>query len=579
MVARLDRWYTIPRVQTAHPRSGGETGMRRWPAGNRGAANDGTDGYRDLSDSKNMIRTTPLVLRPSAFGRAFAACLLCLWAAAAEKAPFLVPTGQRQLFLDDVGLSATNNLKRTMHRPVKKGAVLRPTPPHEVILQTRSAPAWDEKAGLYKLWLYVSGTAGYSGVGYAESRDGLHWIKPVLEQREVLGSRRNNLLVIPAKAGRPPGELGNVVIDPDEPNPERRFKALSYDSGLRPLVSPDGIHWRALDVPAIPSSDESNLSYDRDARTFIAMVKTGGPFGRAFAVSTSQDFEHWTPPELVFHADELDQTLGRARISNRLADPRFRRPEHNRPDTYNVDIYNMGVFRYEGLYVGLPTLFHRTAQVPRDWPGFDELNLSPANKDAVHRYGDWTGFHIVQMACSRDLKQWTRLGDREPFLDASPVEAGAYDEQVIISPSSPVPQGDELWFYYTGIKRYAFVHSGMERGYEDYYPDAGAICVAALRRDGFVSLDADAQGGMLLTDAFPLPGRTLRVNIDAPKGSLTVEVLGQNEEALAVSGPVSGDLTDGVVKWREGGLDGKGGTRVQLRLRLRDAQVYSYWFE
>ena len=33
-----------------------------------------------------------------------------------------------------------------------------------------------------------------------------------------------------------------------------------------------------------------------------------------------QDFEHWTRPVLIFHADELDQKLGREHIQARQAD-------------------------------------------------------------------------------------------------------------------------------------------------------------------------------------------------------------------------------------------------------------------
>ncbi len=34
---------------------------------------------------------------------------------------FQVPAGQRQLFLDDVGIAKIENLARTMHQPSKKG--------------------------------------------------------------------------------------------------------------------------------------------------------------------------------------------------------------------------------------------------------------------------------------------------------------------------------------------------------------------------------------------------------------------------------------------------------------------------
>ena len=73
----------------------------------------------------------------------------------------------------------------------------------------------------------------------------------------------------------------------------------------------------------------------------------------------------------------------------------------NNPKDYNADIYNLGIFRYEGLYVGLPAVFHATGKLP-----------SGENQD---------GFHLIQLMCSRDLKTWQRLGDRKAFIGPSPV--------------------------------------------------------------------------------------------------------------------------------------------------------------
>ncbi len=39
---------------------------------------------------------------------------------------FRVAAGQRQLFIDDHGISSIENLKRTLHQPSKKGTIIRP---------------------------------------------------------------------------------------------------------------------------------------------------------------------------------------------------------------------------------------------------------------------------------------------------------------------------------------------------------------------------------------------------------------------------------------------------------------------
>ena len=484
-----------------------------------------------------------------------------------EKLRFEVTAGRRQLFLDDEGVDKIENLCRSMHQPAKKGAVVRGDPERgDSTVQTRSAPAWDPDARVFKLCVNVSGPA------YVESADGLHWTKPILRQKEVNGSLENNYITVDPALKWPANAILNVVYDPDDPDPSRRFKGLGHCDGREPLVSPDCIHWRRLDVPKIPSQDNSSLSYDRLAHRFIASVKLSGPHGRAVYVSTSSDFQRWTEPELSFHADDLDQMLARRNIAGRFADPTRKDPEYNLPEHYSVDVYIMGMFRYEGLYVGMPAMFHHTGTVPKDWPGFAKMRLSSEVQALVSQHGDYTGFHHVQLACSRDLKHWERLGDRQPFIDASPMGAGAYDEQHMLSPAAPVARGDELWFYYTGTRGYAFISSDK--------PDMGAVCLAVLRRDGFVSLDAGFEEGSVLTQPFVAPQGDLHLNVDAFKGRAVVQVCDESGEAIPgfeASQGVEGDHLDVTVGWPSGQMAALAGQRIRLRIALRQAQFYAYW--
>ena len=468
------------------------------------------------------------------------------------KTAFCIPPGQRQLFLDDHGVARIEYLTRTLHQPDKKGAVIRPDRPWESALQTRSAPAWDVKEEVFKLWMITSTTIeGVGGMTYAESKDGIHWTKPILRQMEVDASLENNFVTIDEDPhlSWPANAIENVVTDPFDADPSRRYKGLGHCAGREPLISPDGIHWKRLDVPKISSGDESNLSYDRSTRTFIASVKQGGPHGRSVYLSISKDFECWTHPELIFHADDLDQELGREHIQARLDNPTLQQPLYNEPAKYNVDVYNMGMFRYEGLYVGMPAMFHATGPVGD-------------NSD---------GFHLVQLTCSRDLKTWKRLGDRKPFIGPSPVADGGYDRTQILPPSRSVLHGDELWFYYTGIKYRAAP--------ENPDPDWGAICLSVLRRDGFVSLDAGEAEGIVVTKPFKLPGAALVANVDAGKGTLRAEVLDKEGKVLATSRTLTGDQLRGPIQWDQGDLNSLEGREVLLRFTLRKARFYSYWVE
>ena len=460
---------------------------------------------------------------------------------------FPVPVGERQLFLDDVGIAKIGNLKRTMHQPNKKGAVIRPNwLAGENSLQIRSGPFWDPNDKIFKFWLHTDHLC-------RTSVDGLHWT------------------ISPELGSRAPSE---VFFDPTDPDPARRYKSFS-PSQL--AVSPDGKTWNLLEGVTIPSQDEFNFSLDQQERLYIATVKHGGPHGRAVHLSTSRDFEHWTAPELIFHADKLDQQLGRQNIKARLADKPYQEMFHNDPAFYNVDVYNMGVFRYEGLYIGVPAMYHAVGPVP-NYPNTD-------------------GFHMLQLACSRDLKTWKRLGDRKAFIPYSRIDSGAYDLTQMIGPSHALLRGpdcpgdkggvmrDELWLYYTALKfraGYEYVGTfpnGKHVKFPNLDKDHGAICLAVLRRDGFISLDAGDTEGTVRTAPFNLPSTQLFVNVDAPNGELRVELLNGKGKAVAKSEPLTGDMPREPVKWAEGNMTDLKDQTASLRFTLRNGQFYSYWLE
>ena len=274
---------------------------------------------------------------------------------------------------------------------------------------------------------------------------------------------------------------------------------------------------------------------------------------------------------MSFFADERDQEIGKAAIEETLGDPTRRQPEFNVPETYNAQVYDLSVFRYEGLYVGLAMMFYRSARVSKEWPGFDEMDLPEPILATVRRGGDWTGIWHIQMLSSRDLRSWERVGDRQPFITPSRLDSGAYDTLCLGQPAEPVPRGEELWFYYTGIRSYAIASLKFR--------DQGAVCLAVLRRDGFVSLDAGENEGELVTRPFAWTGGKLHVNADAVGGELKAEVLAADGSVLAISQPVNGDQTDEQVVWAQEAPALSEGQEVRLRFSLHRTGFYSYWFE
>ena len=168
----------------------------------------------------------------------------------------------------------------------------------------------------------------------------------------------------------------------------------------------------------------------------------------------------------------------------------------------------------------------------------------------------------------------------------------------LVPTNQPVERGDELWFYYVGAKwrvpiydrytdgspRKIATLSPEERA--DYQDGWMAICLAVLRRDGFISLDAEAKVGSILTKPLRLNGSQLFLNLDAGKdGSARVEV--HDETGRAIRGfslrsavPATGDSVRCVVRWRSGSdIARLAGKTVKLKIHLKGAKLYAFWTE
>jgi hypothetical protein len=145
--------------------------------------------------------------------------------------------------------------------------------------------------------------------------------------------------------------------------------------------------------------------------------------------------------------------------------------------------------------------------------------------------------------------------------------------------------GDKLYFYVSG------------RGGKSYpgctYTDAGGSTgLAILRRDGFASMDAGSEEGVLTTRPVRFSGRHLFVNLAAPQGQLQAEVLDEQDNVIppfsrANCAGVSGDKTRMPVTWRRAtmlpwwkrteDLSALRGRTVKLRFYLRGGSLYSFW--
>jgi len=190
----------------------------------------------------------------------------------------------------------------------------------------------------------------------------------------------------------------------------------------------------------------------------------------------------------------------------------------------------------------------------------------------------------VQLASSRNAKCWGRQF-RQPLIPIAN-RKGAWDwGNNAPAGNPPIRVGDELWIYY----------SGRSTGHNEK-PNTGAIGLGTLRLDGFVSVDAGSETGVLTTVPLVLKGTSLYVNATAAGGQLEVEIV-QDREGGASAGtdalfepvegygrrhclPIRSDSVRHRVDWEgTGGLEPLRGRLVRLRFYLRDTKLYSFWTE
>lgn len=461
----------------------------------------------------------------------------------------------RQLFLDDVLLESRHGLTRVVHQPVKLPApiVVGDQPWENWAIFPHGSPCviWDVEDKIYKMWYQA-----YSVVPpqkeryimcYATSVDGLTWQKPKLGLFDYAGTRENNIVVM----GNTQWALTNVIKDAHETDPKRRYKSLSWDDGaIAVAFSPDGIRWELYTGnPVMRGTGDSHniLPYDDTLGKYVGYLRPGREQGegkRVIGYSTSDDFVHWSPIEVILRPDGLDPA--------------------------GDQFYQMPVIRYEGNYLGFLWVYHNAPSWP--WPRdiFDRRNLRGSEQTID-----------TQLTFSRDSKNFVRAGQRDTFLSVG--APGSWDEGMV-DVSTVIPHGDELWIYYSGSTAKHFFEDllNLRQEVEGRRWMIG-IGLAKLRRDGFLSLRAGSAEGFALTRLFSVgAGRQLILNADAGGGQVEVEVV--DEHLKPVPGYTRAEFqsirVNGVSlpgRWEKNAdLGALAGRAVRLRFYLRQADLFAF---
>lgn len=468
----------------------------------------------------------------------------------------------KQMFVDDYIIDDMQGVEKRLHQAVKypENPVLERDRPSDGFQTDYGSVLYDPADGLFKMWYQViTGdqnvpTTHVYLVAYAESKDGISWEKPITD--EAAGN--NHIIIDPPEpfVGGP-----GVMIDPLDPDPNRRFKMMyvakpeGTPSSLATHIafSPDGIHWKQAETnPAIPFSDTAIEPYwDQKLGTYVAYLRFGPPNIRVVARIQSEDFLHWSPKVTVLGKTNLDKP-------------------------YFTEFYTMNGVPYEGVYVGLLNTYHGETIVPI--PEDEQWRDRVDNQLVFSRNGvTWNRVVKDGVITADELmedRDWKKEVDAAVFLPYGESKDDWDWGQVY--PHHPIlVVGDEIRFYYGGTKG---------RHWANYHKDPfeSAVGLATLRLDGFVSVDAGDEEGTLTTKPFVFMGDTIEVNANADGGSLAVEALDADGNMIEGFGKddfdvLTADEVHHVIGWN-GDRDCHllQGRPIRLRFYLKNVELYAF---
>ncbi|HAW32268.1 MAG TPA: hypothetical protein DCY03_29865, partial [Planctomycetaceae bacterium] len=107
-----------------------------------------------------------------------------------------------------------------------------------------------------------------------------------------------------------------------------------------------------------------------------------------------------------------------------------------------------------------------------------------------------------------------------------------------------------------------------------------------MRIDGFVSINAPLKGGEITTKPITFTGKELKLNFSSSAaGGILVEL--QTPEGKPIAGfteadcsELFGDTISRAVHWKNGtDVSSLAGKPVRLKIKLKDADLYSFKFE
>jgi len=385
---------------------------------------------------------------------------------------------------------------------------------------------------------------------YAESKDGIHWVKPELGLFDYQGSKANNIVWM--------GKGSHDFTPFRDPNPDclpgEEYKCIGFGEdprGAYAFKSSDGIHWAFLqEAPIITDGafDTQNLAFwdtvRGEYRAYIRDFKNGV---RGIRTATSKDFRIWTTPVWLEYPGAPEEPL----YTNQVK-PYYRAPH---------------------IFIGFPTRY-----IERAWGPSVEALPDQENRrlryTASPRYGTATTDALLMT--SRDGVSFHRWGEAFLRPGLRPTDNWSYGDnyiawQVVETKSDIDGTPNALSLYAT----------------ESYWSgNSSALRRFVLRIDGFVSLNAALSGGEFTTKPLTFTGKDLVLNFStSAAGGIRIEI--QDADGKPVPGftlddapEIFGDALDRIAPWKDGSnLASLAGTPIRLRFVMKDADLYSFCFK
>jgi hypothetical protein len=483
--------------------------------------------------------------------------------------------GRRELFVDDAMVSTiSGGLRMVLHRPERKEIVLETDRPWEGNASAfQSVMFVDGKYRMYYRGIHYTKNMGVSDTTlpdhpwmlcYAESTDGIHWTRPNLGICEFQKSKENNIILDPAMVKEVGGDPAHTSVfydtNPACP-PDQRYKINLTSFAKRPvpgmyiMASADGIHFKLLSDKASVTGgafDSQNLIFwDPVAKTYRAYYRNFRNGIRDIMTSSSTDILRFPLGKQVARRQGKDHAL----YTNQMQ-PYYRAPH---------------------IILGFPMRYYDRGKVSWEWPAMSALpNIANRKSRSATSNRHGTAVTDAILLASRD-GETVRLWE-EAFM-------------------RPGPRQNESWTYGDNFIFWGLVetasHLGDAPNEISFYSTEGywqgnstKFRRSTLRLDGFVSAQAPATGGELITKPLIFAGSALSINFETGgPGEVKVEI--QNPDGTPVPGyaladcfPIFGDHIDFFVSWKGKGTDvsALAGKPVRIRFALKDADLYAFQF-